>query len=117
MLKLLNRFAWLIAIGTGSAFGALFGYGFESYIIAIIAIFVIKLLFLSENFLIERLEFFADSIKKNYINKENIINNSPIIPFHKGDEDIIDNDIVIKEEIITFRRRRKSVNRGLQPFE
>lgn len=65
MLKLLNRFAWLISITIGIA---IFAISEELFFPALIVIFIIKFLFLSENFIEERLKFFADSINKNYLN-------------------------------------------------
>ncbi len=74
MLKLLNRFAWIIAILIWIQLGWFISYYFWFYfwkiISGIILWIIIKKLFLSENFIQDRLEFFANSIRNNYIWKE-----------------------------------------------
>jgi len=72
MFTLLNRFAWFIAITLWFIISSLFWwilwfYGILWFVIPFILL--VKFLFLSENFIKERLEFFATSISKNYINK------------------------------------------------
>ena len=69
MFKLLNRFAWIIAITIALAIIAI-GNGFLFY--WIIIWLIVKFLFLSDNFIKKRLEFFAFSIKENYIEDDNI---------------------------------------------
>ena len=106
MLKLLNRFAWILSILIWIQISWLFWFyyvwNFWNIIVwAIIWIFIKKLL-LSENYLNERLEFFADSIKRNYIWNENssISNksNSPIIPLNKIEKNIEEKEIPIDLE-------------------
>jgi len=120
MTKLLNRFAWFIAIWTWIWIGVLFWYWFEKYLISIIAIIVIKFLFLSENFIVEKLDFFAKSIKNNYLEKWVIIEK-------KSEEKIIENKIeeekrpvseFINEELETDlnteKEENKIINEGIK---
>jgi len=87
MNKLLNRFAWFISI---TLWLAIVIYIDNDFFIAwLILWIVIKRIFLSENFIKDRLEFFAESIKNNYsLEKEKQNIKSPINPFHKEDINI-----------------------------
>jgi len=117
MTKLLNRFAWLIAIWAGFwiwYFFQIFGfYREEAIIIWIVAIFIIKFFFLSKNFIVEKLDFFAKSIKNNYLEKWVIIEK-------KSEEKIIENKIeeekkpvseFINEELETDLNTEKEENK------
>ena len=95
MFKLLNRFAWLIAIIITIAIVSIDN---DLFIFAIIAWIITKFVFLSDSFIEDRLQYFANSIKDNYLWNEKI-NNSPIIPFHKVDENKIPET---KEEVINL---------------
>lgn len=74
MLKLLNRISWIISILIWiQLIWSLWLYyiWYEwNIILWIILWFFLKKLLLSENFIKERLEFFANSIKDNYMNLE-----------------------------------------------
>ena len=95
MFKLLNRFAWLIAIIIAISITAIDDDFFFYWIIFWL---IVKFIFLSDSFIKSRLEFFATSIKENYLWNEKI-NNSPIIPFNKGDEDIKKEETINLAEI------------------
>ncbi len=88
MFKLLNRFAWILSLSFGFIIAFIiiwfnnYRIGFEeiflSFILWIIFWLIIKKILFSKTFIQNRLEFFANSLKQNYIeNKKGIkLNNS-----------------------------------------
>ena len=92
MTKLLNRFAWFIAIWVWIWIWVLFWNWFEEYIISIIVIIIIKFLFLSESFIWDRLDFFAKWLINLKENEYNIIHQPSEAPLNtiKEDETIVD---------------------------
>ena len=98
MSKLLNRFTWIISIITVILITAI---DYDLFFIWLLAWWVVKFFFLSESFIKERLEFFANSLKENYLWNESL----PIKNFNKieenkiNEEEILENNEVIKEII------------------
>ncbi len=80
MYKLLNRFAWIIAIMIWLQFSLLvdrdWPFDDEWFITFVITLLIVKFAILSWNFIKTRLEFFAESLYKQYFNKSTNKNNN-----------------------------------------
>jgi len=115
MLKLLNRFAWLISIVLGFIIAFVIIWS-SSYRIEweeiffsgfwwLFVWFFIKWFFLSKNYIKNRLNFFANSLIKDYIsdNKENKIYNQEKLEYKKWQDKELENKELenkkLKEEI------------------
>ena len=104
MFKLLNRFAWVLSI---TIWIAIFAIDNDYFFVAIIIWFIIKYFILSDKFIEARLEYFANSLKENYLNynKENTTRVfSPLSTINKENTTNLDNQEKLKEkEVINLQ--------------
>ena len=96
MTKLLNRFAWLLSLALWLSIAIYIDR--DAFVWWIILWIVIKFLFLSENFIWDRLDFFADWIKE-YVgtkDKKNILN----IDKKEEENEIIEEVVELENESV-----------------
>jgi len=78
MYKLLSRFAWIISIMIWIQFSFIIDrdwpFDFEWFFVFVIVLIIVKFTILPENFIKSRLEFFAESLQRQYIwNNSNFV--------------------------------------------
>ena len=116
MFALLNRFAWIIAIMIWLQFSFIADrdWPFDEvwFWIFIITLFIVKFSLLGTSLIKSRLEFFANSIKQNYINQPDSLNEvEEKIDFKKQELKDIENNEILEEIRIIKEIERENENK------